>query len=209
MVHCGTGALWDLCNRFIITKWHRHWIIKVVKATLSLFIHPPLDKMAVISQTFPNAFSWMKSFVSWCELHWSLFLRVQLTISQHWFKQWLRPLGTKQVTSHYMKQYWTSSLMHLCGTRGKELNILGQEQNGWHFADILTHLGLVSHICIMKNSPHFPSDAYMRPKSLYFSYRSRGWPTKQCQAKIFFTWKKMFKFSFKFHWICSQWSKCQ
>ena len=25
----------------------------------------------------------------------------------------------------------------------------------------LTHLGLVSHICVMKNSPHFPSDAYI------------------------------------------------
>ena len=48
----------------------------------------------------------------------------------------------------------------------------------------LTHLGLVSHICVMKNSPHFPSDAYMRRKSLYFSYRSRGRPTKQCQAKM-------------------------
>ena len=36
----------------------------------------------------------------------------------------------------------------------------------------------------MKNSPHFPSDAYMRRKSLYFSYRSRGRPTKQCQAKM-------------------------
>ena len=50
----------------------------------------------------------------------------------------------------------------------------------------LTHLGLVSHICVMKNSPHFPSDAYTRRKSLYFSYRSRGRPTKQCQAKMSF-----------------------
>ena len=48
----------------------------------------------------------------------------------------------------------------------------------------LTHLGLVSHICVMKNSPHFPSDAYMRHKSLYFSYRSRGRPTKQYQAEM-------------------------
>ena len=51
---------------------------------------------------------------------------------------------------------------------------------------LLTHLGLESHICVMKNSPHFPSDAYMRRKSLYFSYRSRGRPTKQCQAKMSF-----------------------
>ena len=43
--------------------------------------HLPLHKMATISQsTFWNAFSWMKNFVFWFEFHWSLFLRVQLTI---------------------------------------------------------------------------------------------------------------------------------
>ena len=50
------------------------------------------DKMAAIVQTmFSYALSWMKR----CELrwisHWSSFLRVQLTISQHWFRQWLAP----------------------------------------------------------------------------------------------------------------------
>ena len=54
-----------------------------------------------------------------------------------------------------------------------------------HNRIILTHLGLVSHIYVMKNSSHFPSDAYMRRKSLYFSYRPRGRPTKLCEAKIF------------------------
>ena len=49
---------------------------------------------------------------------------------------------------------------------------------------LLTHLGLVSHICVMKNSPHFPSDAYMRHTSFYFSYRSRGRPTKQRPARM-------------------------
>ena len=44
------------------------------------------DKMDAISQTtFLNAFSWMKMFEYRLKLHWSLFLRVQLTISQHWF----------------------------------------------------------------------------------------------------------------------------
>ena len=48
--------------------------------------HLPLDKMATISQmTFSNAFSWMKSFIFWFEFHRSLFLGVQLTISEHWF----------------------------------------------------------------------------------------------------------------------------
>ena len=46
----------------------------------------PLGKMAAISQTiFSDEISWMKSFVFWLTFHWSLFLRFQLTITQHWF----------------------------------------------------------------------------------------------------------------------------
>ena len=41
--------------------------------------HPPLDKMAAISQTtFSGAFSWMKSLVFWFEFHWILFILVQI-----------------------------------------------------------------------------------------------------------------------------------
>ena len=35
--------------------------------------------------------------------HWSLFLRVQFTIFQHWFWWWL---GADQVTRHYLNQWW-------------------------------------------------------------------------------------------------------
>ena len=80
--------------------------------------HLSLNKM--VSQTaFWNAFSWLKSFVIWFEFHWSLLLKVQLTISQHWFRNWL---GAKQATSHYLNQCWPSSLMHICGTRGSWFN---------------------------------------------------------------------------------------
>ena len=49
--------------------------------------HLSLDKMAAISQTiFWDAFSWMKNFVFLSKFHWSLFLGVQLTITQHWFR---------------------------------------------------------------------------------------------------------------------------
>ena len=49
--------------------------------------HLPLDKMSAISQmTFSNTFSWMKNFEFWLTYHRSLFLRVQLTIIQHWFR---------------------------------------------------------------------------------------------------------------------------
>ena len=44
----------------------------------------PQNKMADISQTiFSEAFSSMKSFVFWLIIHWSLFLRVQSSTTQH------------------------------------------------------------------------------------------------------------------------------
>ena len=49
--------------------------------------HLPLDKMAAFSQAiFSDAFSRMKSCFFWLKFHWSLFLGVQLTITQHWFR---------------------------------------------------------------------------------------------------------------------------
>ena len=47
----------------------------------------PLDKMASISQTTLSIASyWMKIFEFRLKFHWSLFLRVQLTIRQHWLR---------------------------------------------------------------------------------------------------------------------------
>ena len=51
--------------------------------------------------TFSNAFSLEKHFVFWFKFNWSLFLRGQLTISQHWFRYWL---CAEQVTSYYLNQ---------------------------------------------------------------------------------------------------------
>ena len=53
----------------------------------SILTHWGQDKMAGISQTTcSNTFCWMNSFVFWLKFHWSLFQRVQLTITQHWFR---------------------------------------------------------------------------------------------------------------------------
>ena len=52
-----------------------------------LLTHWGWDKMAAILQTsFSNAFSWMKMFDFQLKFHGRLFLRVQLTIFQHWFR---------------------------------------------------------------------------------------------------------------------------
>ena len=62
------------------------------------------DKMAAIFQTtLSNAFSCMKMLEFRLKFHWSLFLRVQLTIVHHWFRWWL---GADQATSHYLNQWW-------------------------------------------------------------------------------------------------------
>ena len=53
-------------------------------------------------------------FVFWLKSYWSLFLRVQLPVSQHLFMQWL---GTVQVTSHYLDKWWPSSLTFICTIR--------------------------------------------------------------------------------------------
>ena len=55
---------------------------------LPIFLtHWGQDKMAAIFQTtFSNGFPWMKMHEFRLTFHWSLFLGVQLTIIQHWFR---------------------------------------------------------------------------------------------------------------------------
>ena len=76
--------------------------------------------MDAISQTpFSNAFSLMKIFEFRLKFHWSLFLSVQLTLFQHWFRWWL---GAVQATSHYLNQWWSSQPTHICVTRPQWVN---------------------------------------------------------------------------------------
>ena len=49
-----------------------------------------------------------------CGILIRLFLRIQLTISENWSREWL---GTEQATSHYLNQCWPILLMHICSTR--------------------------------------------------------------------------------------------
>ena len=87
----------------VISSWYRNgWVDHNNWSSLEALTHWGWDKMAAISQTtFSNAFSSMKIFESWFKFHWSLFLRVQLTIFQHWFRKWL---GAGQAPNHYLNQ---------------------------------------------------------------------------------------------------------
>ena len=90
---------------FIITyAWYIAYIWFIITVPADALAHWGRDKMAAIFQTtLSNTFSSMKMYKFWLKFHWSLFLRVQLITSQHWFRQWL---GASQATSHCLNQSW-------------------------------------------------------------------------------------------------------
>ena len=100
ILYCLTCSLYGVENTTTaIPQITRQSLIK-----LPILIHWCRDNMATISQTtLSNAFSWMKILEFWLKFHWSLFIWVQLTIFQHWFRWWL---GADQATSHYLNQWW-------------------------------------------------------------------------------------------------------
>ena len=63
----------------------------------------PRQLDAIWQTTFSNAFSWMRMFEFLLKFHWSLFLRVELTIFQYGFRYWL---GAGPATSNYLNQWW-------------------------------------------------------------------------------------------------------
>ena len=84
---CSTCPLWRESTGYrvdnaenVSMSWRYH--VPVNRLT-----HWGPDKMDAISQTtFSSAFSWMKMSEFRLKFHWSLFLRVQLTIFHHWFR---------------------------------------------------------------------------------------------------------------------------
>ena len=68
--------------RFTHYGWWHYISLCLYKLT-----HWGRDKMdAILQTTFSSAFSWMKMFEFRLKFHWSLFLRLQLTIFHHWFR---------------------------------------------------------------------------------------------------------------------------
>ena len=66
--------------------YHCCWLYHITQYFIEL-THWGRDEMGNISQmTFSNIFSSIKMFKFQLTFHWSLFLRVQLTIFQHWFR---------------------------------------------------------------------------------------------------------------------------
>ena len=97
-----------------ILTYAKQGMTHLTLSILSLLTHLPLDKMAAILADDILKCSLMKIIKFWFKFHWNLFPAVQLTINQHWF--------AKQVTSHFLNQWWQSSLTHICSTRGRWVN---------------------------------------------------------------------------------------
>ena len=94
--------MWNLKYGLRVSRVTRE---KAISSHNVLLTHWGRDKTASIFLTFSNAFSWMKMYQFRSRFHWSLFARVQLIISQHWFRWWL---GAVQATSHYHNRWWVA-----------------------------------------------------------------------------------------------------
>ena len=108
------GAKWSSCN----------------PPPACLLTHLPLDKTAPFLQTiFSGVFSWMESFVVWLIFLWSLFLRVQLTITQHWFRPLSEPMMVRSLTHICITwPQWVKVYDPRCTTRasvGPSITMLG------------------------------------------------------------------------------------
>ena len=113
------------------------------------------DKMAAVSQTtLSNGFSWMKKLEFRLRFQWNFFLRIQLTIIQHWFNYWL---GAGQATSHYLKQWWLVYWRIYASLRFNELT------NDWAHEQLVMILSTLSSFidewCVFKptNRPIYVS----------------------------------------------------
>ena len=92
------GSLKDYMTSLLpVIVWHQtsdnwnddnavHWRI-YASSSFTELTHWGRDKMAAVSQTtLSSSFSWMKMLEFRLRFHWTLFLRVQLPIIQHWFR---------------------------------------------------------------------------------------------------------------------------
>ena len=90
------------------------------------------DKMIDISQmTFSNAFSWLKMHRFRLIIHCNLFLRVQLTLFQYWFRWWI---GAVQATSYCLNQLWQ---VYWCIYESFGPNELKEKETQHSFAELL------------------------------------------------------------------------
>ena len=84
-----------------IYKFNMHWLYKLIVYSIQHSVQISLWPACSLWLSFSSVVEIQLLF--WWKFHWSLFLKVQLAITQHWFREWL---GAGQATSHCLKQWW-------------------------------------------------------------------------------------------------------
>ena len=76
--------------------------LETISALILSTLRPKQNCRHFSDNTFNRIFVIESVGIRW-NVYWSLFLSVQLTICQYWFRLWL---GADQATSHYLDQWW-------------------------------------------------------------------------------------------------------
>ena len=107
------SMLYNVINAIVkLHEWHRYttgsvrseFLLHTCTNHMHRLRHWGRDKMAAFFQmTSSSAFSWMQIYEFWLGFHWTLFLRVQLTKFEHWFRYCI---GAGQATSYCLNQWW-------------------------------------------------------------------------------------------------------
>ena len=122
----------------------------------------------ITQTTFSSAFFWTKMFDFRLQFHWSLFLRVQLTLFKHWFWLWL---GAVQATSHYLNQWWLVYRRIYASLGPNELKVNLFSQYGNQYDCLIRHAALLAFhrriTCIM-NILGFDGDTITMWKRWHF-----------------------------------------
>ena len=99
----GDAAILLTAKYGFIALW---WILAVHSVWYLWYVNslrPRQNDRYFADDIFKCIFFSMKIYEFRLRFHWSLFLRFELTIFQHWFTEWL---GAGQATSHYLNQCW-------------------------------------------------------------------------------------------------------
>ena len=104
------------CNYQMICWWHQVGQLGAKSSTGSVITkcplpHLPLDKMAaILADDIFKCIFMNKNYRIPNKIALKFFPWVQLTMNQHWFRQWL---GAEHATSHYLNQCWPSLLTYM------------------------------------------------------------------------------------------------
>ena len=106
-IYSATHKLWNASpsTLYLQIPWY---LIARIKALANIIVsssaHWGRNKVAAVSKTvFWYTLSGMKMYAFLLRFYWSLFLSLEITIFEQWFRYLL---GADQATNHYLDQWW-------------------------------------------------------------------------------------------------------